>query len=104
MKKIDAFLATSRLHPASKTVGQMGPALLATIEVLKRHYGYVPFNWLYGYWHHRLSGQSLAVEKPRPALSSALLSIAWGVRYNWRHPARYCRDILSTAREGLAGH
>ena len=50
MKKIDAFLATSRLHPSSKTVGQMGPSLLATIQyTAKRHYGYVRFNWIDGY-------------------------------------------------------
>jgi glycosyltransferase involved in cell wall biosynthesis len=103
MKKIDAFLATSRLHPSSKTVGHVGPALLATINVLKRHYGYVPFNWIYGYWQNRLSGQSLAVEKPRPSVASALLSIAWGTRHNWRSPLRYWGDIVSTARKGLAG-
>jgi len=99
MKKIDAALATSRLHPSSKTVDQMGPALRAAIAVLERHYGYVPFNWLYGYWHHRLAGQPLAVEKPRPSVASACLSIAFGVRYNWRSPLRYLRDILDTARE-----
>lgn len=102
LKKIDAFLATSRLHPASKTVSQMGPALLAAIEVLDRHYGFVPFNWLYGYWHYRLRGQPLAVDRPRASLASAVSSILWGARYNWRHPLRYGRDIVRTARQGLA--
>jgi glycosyltransferase involved in cell wall biosynthesis len=103
MKKIDTDLATSRLHASSKTVGQMAPAMRATIELLQRHYGYVPFNWLYGYWHHRLSGQELAAEKPRASLVSACAAIAWGARYNWRSPLRYGRDIFDTARQGLAG-
>jgi len=100
MKKIDAYLATSRLHASSKTMDETGPALRATMEVLDRQYGYVPFNWLYGYWHHRLTGQELAAEKPRVSLASACVSIAAGMRYNWRSPVRYVRDIVATAREG----
>ena len=102
MFKLDRFLAASRLHSASKTVAQTAAAMRETIEMLGRHYRYVPYNWLYGYGHHRLTGQALAADAPRPALSSACLSLALGARYNWRHPFRYCRDILNTARQGLA--
>ena len=101
IKKIDGFLANSRIHQDSKTVSQMGPAMLATIELLQKCYGYVPFNWLYGYCHYRLTGQVMAVERPRASAFSACYSLALGARYNWRHPLRYCRDIVSTAREGL---
>ena len=101
MKKIDQFLANSRIHEGSKTVYQMGTAMLATIELLEKCYGYVPFNWLYGYCHHRLTGQAMAIERPRPSAVSACYSIALGAKYNWRHPLRYCRDIVTTAREGL---
>lgn len=100
MRKFDKFIANSRIHPASKTVYQMASAMLAAIEVLQHHYGYVPFNWLYGYCHHRLTGQPLAVDAPRPSAVSAALSIALGAKYNWRSPIRYCRDIFGTAREG----
>jgi hypothetical protein len=100
--KIDSFLATSRLHAAAKTVGQTGDAMRETIEVLKRHYGYAPYNWIYGYAHHRLSGQALAAETPRLSLASAGAATVLGLRHNWRHPIRYCRDVLATAREGVA--
>jgi hypothetical protein len=102
MKKIEADLATSRLHASSKTVGQMAPALHATIDLLRRHYGYVPFHWVYGYWHHRLSGQELVLERPRPSLKSACVSIACGACYNWQSPLRYCSEILGAAAAGLA--
>jgi len=101
MKKIDAFLAASRLHAQSKTVGQTGRALEETLRTLSRHYGYVPCNWLYGYCHHRLTGQCLASEPPKLSALSASLAIALGARYNWRSPARYCRDIIQTTRQGL---
>ena len=101
MKKIDRFLANSRIHEGSRTVYEMGPAMLATIEVLQKYYGYVPFNWLYGYCHYRRTGQRLAIERPRPSWMSALMSIAYGARYNWKSPLRYSRDIISTAKQGL---
>jgi glycosyltransferase involved in cell wall biosynthesis len=102
MLKLDAFLATSRMHPESKTMGQTSIAMRETLELLKRHYGYVPYNWLYGYGHHRLTGQAIAIDPPRAAVRSACYSMAMGARYNWRHPLRYFRDIVATAREGLA--
>jgi glycosyltransferase involved in cell wall biosynthesis len=98
MVKVDRYLATLRLHDQAKTMGEMGPAIHETMTVLRRHYGYVPFNWVYGYGHHRLSGQSLAIEPPRAALASACYALALGARYNWRHPLRYCRDVVATAR------
>lgn len=102
MVKIDALLAASRLHGGSKTLGEMRQAMGETIEVLRHHFGYVPYNWLYGYAHHARTGQAVAIEKSRPAFSSAWHSIALGARYNWRHPLRYCWDIVATAKKGLA--
>jgi len=99
--KIDAFLANSRLHGDAKTVKQTAAAMQETIGVLKSHYGYVPYNWLYGYMHHRLTGQSVARERPRLAMGSASASFALGLAHNWRHPIRYGRDLFATAREGL---
>jgi glycosyltransferase involved in cell wall biosynthesis len=101
MKKIDAFLATSRMHEENKTVRQMGAALRETLALLKRHYGYVPYNWLYGYGHHRRTGEMLALRAPRPAIASACFSVALGLRYNWSQPLRYGRDVLATAKEGF---
>lgn len=102
MKKIDDFLATSRIHTENKTMRQMGSALRETIEVLRSHYGYVPCNWLYGYVYNRLTGKPLVFQPAGFSPLSACYSIALGARYNWRSPLRYCRDILTTAREGFA--
>lgn len=100
--KIEAVLANSRLHSEAKTVRQTASAMRETISLLKRHYGYAPYNWIYGYVHQRLSGQSLANVRPRISLASAGPAFALGFGYNWRHPIRYCHDVLSTAREGIA--
>ncbi len=102
MLKIDRELADSRLHASSKTLAEMPAAMLEAIEVLRRHYGYVPYNWLYGYAHRLRTRQALASARPAASLRSACRSVAMGARYNWRHPLRFGMDILSTAREGLA--
>jgi glycosyltransferase involved in cell wall biosynthesis len=100
--KIGRELADSRLHAASKTLAEMPAAMLETIEVLRRHYGYVPYNWLYGYAHRLRTRQALASARPAASFSSACRALTMGARYNWRHPLRFGLDILSTAREGLA--
>ena len=100
--RIGEVLACSRLHAQAKTVAQTQGAMRETMDVLERHYGYVPFNWLYGYHYHRTTGESVATEAPRPKWSSAMYSAAMGIGYNWRHPLRYLGDIAATAREGIA--
>jgi len=100
--RIDAELANSRLHAGAKTVAQQAAAMRETIQVLRRHYGYAPFNWVYGYFHNRRSRQALALAPPRLSLASAAPAVAWGLGCNWRHPIRYFRDVLGTAREGIA--
>jgi glycosyltransferase involved in cell wall biosynthesis len=100
--KIDADLAYSRLHPDAKTMGQTAAAMHETIGVLKRHYGYAPFNWVYGYAHHRLTGQALAAARPGISVASAGSALALGLGYNWRHPIRFYRDVLASAKEGIA--
>jgi glycosyltransferase involved in cell wall biosynthesis len=102
MVKIDRYLATSRIHGGAKTVRLTGQGMGETISLLRRHYRYVPFNWLYGYCYHRLTSQPVAVDAPRPNFASACYAILLGTRYNWRHPLRYCLDILSTAKEAIA--
>lgn len=100
--KIDAVLANSRLHSGAKTMRQTAAAMHETIALLKHHYGYAPYNWIYGYVHQRRSGQALAAARPGISLASAGPALALGLGYNWRHPIRYCRDVLATAREGIA--
>ena len=100
--RFDSLVAGARLHGAAKTVGQMSAAMRDTMAVLRRRYGYVSYNWIYGYSHHLLTGQSLAMETPGFSPVSAALSFFIGLRYNWRHPLCYCRDIVSTAKEGLS--
>jgi glycosyltransferase involved in cell wall biosynthesis len=55
---IPHYLANSRLHRDTKTVGQRVPAHEEILRVVHRHFGHVPPSWVYAYAH--------AVLGPRP--------------------------------------
>ncbi len=101
MVRIERPLAASRLHGNAKTIKETAQAMRETMAVLKRHYGYVPFNWVYGYAHHRVTGQPIAIDAPRRSIISACYSATLGVRLNWRHPLKYCADMVTSARQPL---
>ena len=46
---IPDYLAGSRMHTGSKTIDDRDSIFRASMSLLKRHYGYVPFSWVFGY-------------------------------------------------------
>lgn len=46
---IDTFLATSRMHPDNKTLGQRDGVFREIAKVTRRHFGAVPQSWIGGY-------------------------------------------------------
>lgn len=53
---IERFLATSRVHPATKTASQTDVMLREIIGVVRRHFGAVHRNWIGEYARHALAG------------------------------------------------
>jgi glycosyltransferase involved in cell wall biosynthesis len=90
--RIPGFLAKSRMHSANRTLGQRREVFEETIEVLERHYGYVPFPWVYSYCAHRLDGRDQFYEPLQPSLTKYAYSLVDGLSRNWRHPFRYMLD------------
>jgi glycosyltransferase involved in cell wall biosynthesis len=92
IRKIDAVLATSRMHKENKTVGQREPVLKETLQVLRWHYGYVPFQPVYAYACYLMDHRDQFFDPPRPSVLKFVLSLFIGLRYNLRHPFRYIRE------------
>ena len=46
---VPAYLATTRLHPASLTHSQRGPVHAEILDTVYRHFGRVSSQWVYGY-------------------------------------------------------
>ena len=48
-RAIPQYLAQSRMHSRNKSLGEKQRMFEECIQLLRRHYGYVPVPWIYGY-------------------------------------------------------
>ena len=103
MRKIDAVLATSRMHKDNKTVGQRRGVLRETLLLLQSHYGYVPFQPVHGYASYLVDRRDQFFEPLRPSILKYVLSLFVGLRYNPGRPFRFMREWAAVmSLEGLA--
>lgn len=100
MQKTDEFLATSRMHKDSKTVGERRQVLAETVRMLRGHYGYVPFRWIDAYACNLVDGRDQFFEPARPSVWKYLLSLPVGLRFNAGHPLRFLREWMSVMTLG----
>ena len=92
--KVDDYLATSRMHYGAKTLRQRRAVYKAGIDVVKRHYGYVPFPLIYGYSCSFLDKRDGFFETVPPSPAKYLLSLICGSYENSRHLGRFWKDWL----------
>ena len=100
MRKINAVLATSRMHHGNKTVGQRKRMLQENLRVLRSHYGYVPFQPVHAYASFVADGRDQFFEPLRPSISKYLLSLFIGLRYNHARPFHFLREWASVMSLG----
>jgi glycosyltransferase involved in cell wall biosynthesis len=95
-------LAASRMHRGTITLGQRKPVLEENIRLLRRHFGYVPVNWIYGYLSFLRDGRDQFFSPLRKSPLVYLGALAVGTYYNSRHPWRYWSEWFS--RISLRNH
>lgn len=93
--KVDQLLATSRMHSRNKTLLCRRRVFRENIDVLKRHYGYVPFRHILAYSAHILDGRDQFFSPFLPSAGKYLLSLPMGLRFNLKRPARYAKEWAS---------
>ncbi len=86
------FLANSRMHAANKTLRHRRQVFQESFAVLQRHYGYVPFNWIYSYMLWRHDGRDQFYEPLRPSVIAYTNSLFAGCWHNRKRPFRYVRE------------
>lgn len=91
-RRIEGVLAASRMHRENKSLGQRGAVFLETFRILKRHYGYVPFQWIYGYLCHRGDRRDQFFEPFRPSMWHYFESLPMGLWMNRRYAFRYLAE------------
>ena len=89
MKRIDRALACSRMHSANKSLGQKQAVFEETFQVLRRHYGYIPFHWVYGFLCNSADGRDQFFEPLQPSLLRYIESLPKGLALNYNAPGRY---------------
>lgn len=90
--RIDDELATSRMYRDNKTLRERGAVYRDIIRIVKRHYGYVPYSWLFGYACYLVDRKDQVFEQTSSSRWKILVSLALGARYNTRQMRRYCSE------------
>jgi glycosyltransferase involved in cell wall biosynthesis len=102
-RAIPQYLAQSRMHGRNKSLGQKRRMFEECIQLLRRHYGYVPVSWIYGYVSFLRDRTDQFFTPPRLSPVSYLRSLVVGSRYNMRHLLRYWKEWLTPIPARLRG-
>lgn len=103
------LLANSRLHKDAKTLARRRHVYLEILSTVRRHYGHVPYQWVFGYASYLFDRSRDQVFETRPFTGPAFLAaIVLGVAGNRRrlsHVSRFLADAAGHARQhlGLGG-
>ena len=78
------YLATTRLHADTKTLGQRVPAHVEIMQMVRRHFGHVPPSWVYAYAHAALGPRDRANKWVDARFVASLIAISFVefLRYN----------------------
>ena len=86
---IPQYLANSRMHAASKSLHERDAVFHSSMRLLKRHYGYIPFPWVFGYTAYCMDGRDQFFQPLRPSLPKYVASLPMGLRLNPTKPFRF---------------
>ncbi|HLG95885.1 MAG TPA: glycosyltransferase family 2 protein [Bryobacteraceae bacterium] len=86
---IPELLAESRMHSGNKSLARRRQVFAENIEVLRRNFGYVPPQWVYGYMTFLRDGRDQFFEPLRHSALNYLVSLPAGLAYNRERPLRY---------------
>jgi len=89
VRKVDNYLATSRMHLDNKTLSSRRKVYHEIIETVKREYSYVPYEWINGYACFLVDRKDQYFERSKPSLRSYALSLALGAYHNPHNLQRY---------------
>jgi len=99
---IPDYLANSRMHAGAKTIYEREIVFQASMNLLRRHYGYIPLSWIVGYTAYRLDHRDQFFEPIRYSAWKYLASLPVGLWYNWRKPLRFLGEWLAKGSRELA--
>jgi glycosyltransferase involved in cell wall biosynthesis len=100
---IPDYLANSRMHTGAKTIYEREAVFQASMDLLKRHYGYIPLPWVFGYTTWRRDGRDQFFEPLRPTIRNYFASLPMGFRLNPTARFRFLAEWMAAPLRKLAG-
>jgi glycosyltransferase involved in cell wall biosynthesis len=100
-KYLPQRLASSRMHRECLTLSQRREVFEVTMALLKKHYGYIPLSWIFGYLSYRRDGRDQFFEPLQYRASVFAASLPFGIAANRTEPLRVVRDWASTMGRGV---
>ena len=89
---IPEYLANSRVHIGAKTIRERDKVFRDTMALLKKHYGYIPLSWIFGYTAFRLDHRDQFFAPLQPSVWKYLASLPMGIWHNRRAPQRFVAE------------
>ncbi len=89
VRKVDEYLATSRMHMDNKTLSSRRKVYQEIISTVKTQYGYVPYEWINGYSCYLLDRKDQYFDRSKPTLRSYGLSLLLGAYHNPHNLQRF---------------
>lgn len=95
---IPETLAQSRMHRHNKSLGQRRLVFQEGMAVLRRHFGYIPVQWIYGYLSWLRDGRDQFFQPIHHSAAVYLASLAVGTYHNPLRIGKYWREWASGIR------
>jgi glycosyltransferase involved in cell wall biosynthesis len=95
------YLACSRMHRDALTLLERDQVFQASMALLKRHYDYVPFPWVFGYTSYLADGRDQFFEALKPSIRQYLASLPAGLRLNPKRRLRFFGEWLAAPCQGI---
>jgi glycosyltransferase involved in cell wall biosynthesis len=92
---IPDYLANSRMHSGAKTIYEREAVFEASMNLLQRHYGYIPLSWVFGYTTWRRDGRDQFFEPLQPTARNYLAALPMGFRLNPTKRTRFFAEWLA---------
>lgn len=87
--------ALSRMYATNRSLSERALAFEEGIEILRRYYNYVPFQWVYSRKVYAMDGRDQFFEELQPSTKAYLTSLPAGLSLNLHKPLRYLVDWAS---------
>lgn len=100
--KVDEVLATSRMHRDNKTLRARRQVFRENIQVVRRHFGYVPYGHIHGYASALLHKQDGYFEQAPASRATFALALLIGLWKNGLQAGRFWKEAIVHTRFGGA--